>query len=176
MKKQHKLLTGALVIGIGSLLLGTSAQASMKGQVGPQNDTERAAIEQALTSGNYSAFKTALSSKPKPADAPEITETVFAKMVEAHKLRLAGDNTGAEKIMSDLGFKKGPHNDGKGKLPIDESSLTASQKVALAQAKTLFESGKKDEAKSVLDNAGIKPKINHLQKKNNTIKNQTTNQ
>jgi hypothetical protein len=41
-------------------------------------------------------------------------------------------------------------------MPPEFTNLTASQKATLEQARTLFESGKQSEAKTLLDNAGIK--------------------
>lgn len=153
MKTNKKLLAGILAIGISSLVGGTYASAHMttNTQV-KRNDTTRIAIDQALTNADYTAFKTAISGKEKPADAPVITEAIFAKMVEAHKLRLAGDTAGTEKIMSELGFKK---PQGHGGPQIDESKLTDIQKAALKEARALMDSGKYDEARAVLEKANI---------------------
>ncbi len=115
-------------------------------------------IDQALTNADYTAFKKAIASKPKPTDAPEITEAVFAKMVEAHKLKLAGDTIGAKKIMDELGFKKpaGMKNHfGKMHHKMDMSNFTDAQKNAFKEAHTLRKAGKSEEAKAVLDKAGI---------------------
>jgi predicted Zn-dependent protease len=91
---------------------------------------------------------------------PEITPEIFAKLVEADKLRQVGDKAGAQKIMSELGFKKpvkpqgwqGKHH--KGMTPPD---LTAEQKKAFDQARTLFHAGNYEEAEQLLDDAGITP-------------------
>lgn len=124
----------------------------------------KSAIDQALTNNDYEAFKKATAGKPKPPDSPEVTEAVFAKMVEAHKLKLAGDTAGAEKIMSDLGFKK-PDFSKKhfGKThKFDKSTLTEAQKTAFKEAHTLRKDGKDAEAKALLEKAGITIPSRHV--------------
>lgn len=107
----------------------------------------RAAFQSALDSGDYAAF-----TATRPAGAPEISEEIFQKLVEANKLRKAGDKTGADKIMTELGLKKPEHDRMKGFF----QNLTDEQKEVLKQAKALNDAGKEDEAKALLSNAGIK--------------------
>lgn len=63
------------------------------------------AIESALESGNYEAFKTAIVGSHL---AESITsEEEFRKMIEAHELRESGDYEAARKIMDELGVERG---------------------------------------------------------------------
>lgn len=135
-------------VGAASLPFLVSAATDTVGQTKPN----RAAFESALDNGDYAAFKTLTASQIKPAGAPEITEEIFLKLVEAQKLRKSGDKAGAEKIMTELGLKKPEHAHMKGFF----ENLTDAQKEVLKQAKTLTDEGKAEEAKTLLTNAGIK--------------------
>lgn len=62
----------------------------------------RGEIKEAIANADYEAFQ-ALT-----ADAPvkfNVDEETFAKMVEAHTLREAGDHEGAREIMEEIGVK-----------------------------------------------------------------------
>lgn len=161
-----------LVTRARALLSGTAPTTAQRTALRAQRDAEHAAVDAALTNGDYAAFTAAIANKPKPDGAPAMTEAVFAKMVEAHKLHAAGDTAGAEKIMSDLGFTKpagrggmggkGMHGRGmgegmRGMKNMVPPTLTDAQKIAWDSAKKLFDAGKRDEAKKVLDAAGIQP-------------------
>jgi len=124
---------------------------SASGNTTKQNRPNRVAFENAIESGDYATFKSLTNGKALP-NAPEITEEIFQKLVEAHKLRKAGDKEGAEKIMTELGLKKPAHAH-MGKF---FSSLTDAQKEVLKQAKALANDGKVTEAQTLLTNAGIK--------------------
>jgi uncharacterized membrane-anchored protein len=62
--------------------------------------------------------------------------------------------------MSELGFKKPERGMGHG-VP---ENLTDAQKAAMAQAKKLMNEGKPDEAKKILEAAGIKRPQGHMMK------------
>ncbi|MHB1316824.1 MAG: hypothetical protein ACYCZW_03125 [Minisyncoccota bacterium] len=145
MKKRKALMT-LVFVGAASLPFMVSAAQDTKN---PQN---KIAIENAIDSGNYIAFKDALSTDNKYLGQVDITEEIFQKLVEAHKLRKSGDKVGAEKIMTELGLKKPNHDHMKGFF----ENLTQEQKDTLEQAKALNEAGKTEEAKVLLSNAGIK--------------------
>ena len=67
---------------------------------------QREKIHAALEAHDYAAFKEATVDAPFSA---MVTEENFEKLVEAHKLREAGDLDGAFAIMRELGFpEKGP--------------------------------------------------------------------
>jgi len=73
-------------------------------------------IKSAIENNDYDLFK------ELTADAPikdDVTQEIFAKMVEAHELRENGDIEGAKAIMEEIGFAPhgphGPHHDGEGK-------------------------------------------------------------
>ena len=104
MKKRNALMT-LVFVGTASLPFFVSAAQDPATKTRPN----RAAIETALESGDYATFKNLIATQVKPADAPEITEEIFLKLVEAQKLRKAGDKAGAEKIMTELGMKKPVH-------------------------------------------------------------------
>lgn len=155
MKTRNKIISGLGVLGIIGAFATTGADAAMMNRSmrtfgKPPEQYE--AVQKALTANDYNAFKTAIAAIPKPPDAPEITEALFTKMVEAEKLRQSGDMVGAEKIMKELGFKiPGGHR--KGSMM---KNLTSPQRAALEQARTLMQAGKPDEAQKVLSDAGIK--------------------
>lgn len=64
------------------------------------------AIETAVTNNDYAAFTTAVANTPL-ADTID-TEAEFAKFVEAHALREAGDHDGARAILEELGMPTPP--------------------------------------------------------------------
>lgn len=64
------------------------------------------AIDSALTSGNYTAYISAVAGTPREG---KVTEAQFLKMVEAHKLMKAGDHKGAQAIMKELGLNGPGH-------------------------------------------------------------------
>ncbi len=151
--KKNNVAIGLGVLGLASILTGSIAYAAPDTTApgatprGPHGE----AIHSALIANDYTAFKQAIADAPRHADAPAITEAVFAKMVQAEKLRQAGDLDGAHAIMKELGFKIGPHGKGGGML----ANLTDAQKTAWEKARTLRQAGKFDEAQSVLKDAGI---------------------
>lgn len=158
MKKRNTLIMGIGMLGIASTLTATSVYAADTTQtprMRPHNDARHQAVHDALIANDYTAFKAAIAKVQKPPDAPEITEAIFAKMVEAEKLRQSGDFVGAEKIMKDLGLARGPHESKKHQPP--QRSLSDVQKTAWEKAHMLMEQGKNDEAKALLVKAGIAP-------------------
>ena len=153
MTKTKKVLTGLGAIGITSLMLFSSVSAANITDTPKRarpNDAVHTAIKLAVTNDDYAAFKTATASMPKPQDAVEITETVFEQMVQAEKLRAAGDQAGAKAIMDKLGLKR-PGGGHMKKGPGMNGNMTDAQKTALKQSHTLMRPGKQDEA-----NAGLK--------------------
>lgn len=136
-------------VGAASLPFLVSAASSDTSNKSRSNKT---AFESALESGDYTTFKSLTATMPKPAGAPEITEEIFQKLVEANKLRKAGDKEGAEKIMTELGLKKPNH----AHMEKFFNTLTPKQKEILKQAKALTDAGKPEEAKTLLTDAGIK--------------------
>lgn len=146
MKKRKALMT-LVFVGAASLPFFVSAAQITNNKTRPN----KIAIENALDSGDYTTFKS-LSATGYRFEGIEITEEIFLKLVEAHKLRKAGDKVGAEKIMTELGLKK-PEHDRMGKF---FQNLTSAQKETLAKAKVLADEGKTEEAKTLLLHAGIK--------------------
>jgi len=70
----------------------------------------REAVKEAIENNDYNAFQNLVTGARFGVD---VTEGVFAKMVEAHELRQAGDIEGARSIMKELGIeKKGKHEHG----------------------------------------------------------------
>ncbi len=61
------------------------------------------AVKTAIENNDYAAFISAVADTPM-ADVID-TEADFAKLVEAHELREAGDHDGARAIMDELGFE-----------------------------------------------------------------------
>lgn len=146
MKKRKALMT-LVFVGAASLPFFVSAAQVTNNKTRPN----RVAIENALDSGDYATFKD-LTATGQRFEGVEITEEIFLKLVEAHKLRKAGDKVGAEKIMTELGLKKPDH----GRMGKFFQNLTDTQKETLKQARALADAGKPEEAKILLTNAGIK--------------------
>ncbi len=65
-------------------------------------EVQREKLDVALESGDYDAYQALVAESPRATD---LTEEVFDQLVEAHKLREAGDHKGARAIMEDLGLK-----------------------------------------------------------------------
>lgn len=155
MKTKNKIISGLGVLGIIGAFATTGADAAMMNRsirASGKPPQQYEAVQKALIANDYNAFKTAIALVPKPPDSPEITEALFAKMVEAEKLHQSGDVAGARKIMKELGFKvPGMHR--KGSML---KNLTSPQKLAFDQAKALMDAGKPEEAQKVLNDAGIK--------------------
>jgi len=63
--------------------------------------TQREQMDAILTTGDYQAYKNFVGDKPM---ADKITEENFAKFVEMHNLRKAGDEEGAKAIAEELGL------------------------------------------------------------------------
>ncbi len=141
MKKRKALMT---LVFVGAASLPFLVSASSMTKIRPN----KAVIESALDSNDYESFKKLTNFHV----TSEITEEIFQKLVEAQKLRKAGDKAGADKIMTELGMKKPEHKRMTGFF----ENLTDAQKEILKQAKALTEVGKAEEAKTLLINAGIK--------------------
>ena len=60
---------------------------------------DRAAIEAALDANDYAAFTAAIEGKPM---AEDMTQAIFAKLVQIRKLEKAGDKEGARELREDL--------------------------------------------------------------------------
>jgi hypothetical protein len=142
MKKRKALMT-LVFVGAASLPFLVSA-AGTNTKIRPH----KVAIESALDSNNYEAFKNLINKDSSSV----ITEEIFQKLVTARSLQKAGDKVGAEKIMTELGLKKSKVNHLKGFF----QNLTDAQKEVLKHAKELTDAGKAEEAKILLTNAGIK--------------------
>jgi hypothetical protein len=105
-------------------------------------------VRLAIESKNYTAFKdalTAINTKEIP------TEAQFNLVVDAYTKAKAGDIVGAQKILKDNNlapllnrFIMGQHLE-----------LTDAQKTILKQAEELIKQGKTDEAKKLLETAGL---------------------
>jgi len=83
-----------------------------------ERDTHHEAVEEALESGDYDAFRKAVGGTPV-ADVID-TEDEFEKFAEAHELMEAGDRDGARGIMDELGLERGRGFGGMGMLRAGE--------------------------------------------------------
>lgn len=118
------------------------------------------AIKTAITNNDYSAFLSAVAQAKAalPVDAPAlptITQAQFNTIVQAEKLRVSGDHTGAMKLLTDAGITFpgfGGMHKGMGHMM---ANLTPSQQTAMSQAHDLRQSGKQSEADALLKAAGI---------------------
>lgn len=165
MKKRNKVLLAFGTLGVLSMMLTSTAHASSGGMMSAMHKVSHEAVHNALISNDYTAFKNAISSLPQAKNMPTVTPEIFAKLVEAEKLKDAGDIAGAKKIMQTLGF---PGH--KGKMMMNHfnkmQKLTDAQKETLKQANELFKAGKDAEAKQLLENAGIEKPMHNRTKRN----------
>lgn len=141
-------LTALLSVSAASLTSTTTTRqtSSSTRPIFERKDKETA--KAAIAAGDYQAFLTAIASRPE--EVPMITEAQFNVMVAAEKLRIAGDTVGAKKLLTEAGLK------GLGKSShMEMKNLTDTQKAIMEQSRILFDAGKKDEAKTLLSNAGI---------------------
>jgi hypothetical protein len=80
-------------------------EAQMHSAMDSYRDTERKAIDTALTNNDYAAFTAAIANSP---EASSMTPDIFAKLVKIHSLEVSGDKAGAmalRKELHDSGFK-----------------------------------------------------------------------
>ncbi|MFA7302770.1 MAG: hypothetical protein WC030_03420, partial [Candidatus Paceibacterota bacterium] len=61
--------------------------------------SQRTAVQAALTANDYAAFKALVANSPM---ADKLTEAVFAKLVQIHKLEVSGDRAGAQALRKEL--------------------------------------------------------------------------
>jgi hypothetical protein len=86
-----------------------------------QGDKDRAALDAALDSNDYAAFKALAADRPM---ADKVTEDVFAKLVQVRALEKSGDTEGAKALRESLGLRMGPggpHGHGGPGAPADAS-------------------------------------------------------
>jgi len=83
----------------------------MKGYRG-QYQEHREEARTAVEANDYDAFLLAIAGSPKEET---MTPEIFAKMVEMHALKEAGDYEGARAIMEELGIGNGKMMGGEGK-------------------------------------------------------------
>jgi len=99
------------------------------------NKKEPQAVKTAIENKDYNAFVLAIKDS-KLED--KVTEADFAKIVEAHNLRAAGDVIGAQKILKEIGIEMPVGGMGQG--PRLEN-LTDEERVIAEKARELFQSG-----------------------------------
>lgn len=110
----------------------------------------RSEIKAAVEANDYEAFKAA--TEGTPMEEQVTSEDSFAKLVEAHELREAGDHEGARAIMDELGLKPQEHKKGHNGGDRGLSALSDEQKDAFQEARR---SNDKEAAQAILDDAGI---------------------
>lgn len=71
------------------------------GWIKEEREQRHEALHEALEHKDFEAFKKATADAPF---ASMVTEENFAKLVEAHELRKAGDHEGALQLLQELGF------------------------------------------------------------------------
>lgn len=159
MKSKRKHFLALSLAGIGAIgaFASVSASSLHAGTPGRARDEVRSAIKQAFTVGDYQEYL--VTTKDYNIDIPVLTEVQFDAVVQAHKLRTAGDTLGAKKLLDEAGIKPptntssrkhGDHRIGKSWI-----ALTDTQKATLKQVRNLMKAGKQNEAKVLLDSAGI---------------------
>lgn len=81
-----------------------------RGRMGMRMEN-REEIRTAVENNDYGAYKELIADRPF---ADDIDEEVFAKIVEAHNLRMNGDYDGAREIREEIGFGFGGRGYGRG--------------------------------------------------------------
>jgi hypothetical protein len=84
----------------------TQAEADARIAKRAAHQVKREAVRVAIENNDYSAWSTAMAGTPL---ADKVTPETFARLVEAHNLREAGDHEAAREIMEELGLKKAGH-------------------------------------------------------------------
>jgi hypothetical protein len=113
MKNNYKTLLALGAVGLVSASLaaaGWAQAASMTAGQAMGGPADREAIDQALASGDYEAWK-ALVEKPRISDY--ITKDNFSRFVEMHNLMQAGKTEEAEAIRTELGLPERPAGMGR---------------------------------------------------------------
>ncbi len=128
MIKNKKVLIGMLVL-VGAVGAGVYSANAYQGDYtkhGPNYTEERhSEMTKAFESNNYEAWKAQMEENMKSRNGrggrvlEVINKDNFAKFSEAHKLGIAGDREGADKIRAELGLrtsdgKRDGHGYGKG--------------------------------------------------------------
>ncbi|PIR82985.1 hypothetical protein COU19_02885 [Candidatus Kaiserbacteria bacterium CG10_big_fil_rev_8_21_14_0_10_56_12] len=72
---------------------------AMRTAMNTYRSNQRTAIDAALTANDYAAFQALVANSPM---ASELTQDVFAKLVEIHKLEVSGDHAGAAALRKEL--------------------------------------------------------------------------
>jgi ABC-type hemin transport system substrate-binding protein len=155
-KRKNLLALSFASLGILGAFTSVSAASIQSMMRNGDGDKIHTAIKTAIAKNDYQAFL--LATKDKPAGSPNITEVQFNTLVQADKLRAAGDQVGAKALIKAAGIiPEGRHSKGDGSKEMETfmSTLTDAQKAVMTQAHTLMASGKKDEADLLLKNAGI---------------------
>lgn len=101
-----QILSLGAAIALGSLALMVGAVSAYRGDPnvqGPNYTVERhQAMTQAFEDGNYQAWKDLMAGKGRATQV--VNEGNFARFAEMHRLMLAGDTAGAQKIRAELGL------------------------------------------------------------------------
>ncbi|GEM_PF-2326880 len=97
--KRQERMDGAVSNGRMTQEQANKHKAEMAGHQG-----NREAIQIALENSDYDAWSTAVAGTPM---AEKVSIENFSKIIEAHKLREAGNHEEASTIMQELGFAKG---------------------------------------------------------------------
>lgn len=155
-KRKHFLALSLASIGAIGAFASVSAASIQSGLTNKDRDEVRTAIKQAVTAGDYQAYLA--TTKEYKIGVPVLTENQFSVMVQAHKLRMAGDTAGAKKLLDDAKISgkegKGVTHAQIGKRK-EMTALTDTQKTVMRQALLLRKAGKTAEADTMLKNAGI---------------------
>lgn len=160
MKSKRKQFLAFSLASIGAIgaFASVNAASIQAGTTTKTRDEAREAIKQAVNNGDYQAYLA--TTKDYKVGVPVLTEGQFRTMIQAGKLRAGGDKVGAKKLLDEAGIKAPKQNkkrlEGKNGDKREKAPLTEAQKTAIEKAKVLRKEGKKEEAKEVLNTAGIK--------------------
>lgn len=163
MNTKHRRFIALYLAGIGAIgaFASVSAASISAGTTTQTRDQIHTAIKQAFATGDYQTFLAVTKKDDK--DEPIITEAQFNAMIEAQKLRAAGDMAGAKKILDDAGIKppvhgktgKGGHHELRKEMKGHMPALTDAQKETMKQARELMKAGKKNENNVLLEGESI---------------------
>ena len=161
MKSKRKHFLALSLAGMGAIgaFASVSAASIQAGIPNKDRDIVRTAIQQAVTNGDYQAYLA--TTKEYKIGVPVLTEAQFATMVQAHKLRMSGDMSGAKKLLDDAKITPPHKGEGKGAMQRDVvkrkdlTALSDAQKATMRQALELRMAGKESEAQTLLSQAGI---------------------
>lgn len=184
-KNTRKTYIPAILISSALVAMVTSNAMAFSGEQDPEREANRAAVKEAISSGDYTTFSRLTAEKDHFS---VINESNFSQLQEAHAYHEAGDHESARSIMDSLGIQpphhkgnRGPNSEARSEQRDERRELVRSAVSAgdfnafaeaapkfagnvteanfgqLQQAHALREAGDHEGARAIMDSLGIQP-------------------